>query len=229
MTDDSIASFRFDCFGFGDSDGESVDATVLSQINDINCAIDKFVELSGVDTVLLAGVRFGAALAALTAENNPKVSGLALISPVVDGLEFWQQQVRNQQMQYVIRGEKAPTTESVREALEKHGRVEFEGGWFSSKMVQQIESICLTKQSTDFRGLVGFCDLSEQPAGEVLKRYKQAKCRTFVGGSIDKPFWNGKILYYPVEQNAIVHNIISWVTEIESNSKREACLGKQSA
>lgn len=225
----NIASFRFDSFGFGDSDGESGHATVASQLQDIGCAIEKFIELSGVKSVLLAGVRFGALLAAIAAEKNPKVSGIALIAPVTDGREFWKEQVRNQQMQYVIRGEKAPTTESVNEELKLNGRIEFEGGWFSTDMIRQIEGLCLTDQRIGFEGFVGICKSPGQSVDDVVSRYKMAGCKTCIGETIEKPFWNGRILYYPVEQHALVNNMVEWVTDIETNSEQTGCLGKQSA
>lgn len=216
-----IAAFRFDCRGFGDSDGETIEATVTSQLQDINSAIEQFIELSGVGSVLLAGVRFGSVLAAMVAEGNPKVSGLALISPVTNGREFWQQQIRNQQMEYLARSEKPLTTDSVSQELKKNGRIEFEGGWFSAEMIGQIKAINLIDQPARFNGLVGVCASPGQPVDSIIDWYKTAGCRTYIGALIEVPFWNGRTLYNHLEQHGLVNDIVDWVTDI--NMEQTKC------
>lgn len=79
---------RFDYFGSGDSAGEDTDATLSQWLNDISIAVDEAKRLSGAQTVILAGLRLGATLAAITASQRRDVSAVALWEPVINGDEY---------------------------------------------------------------------------------------------------------------------------------------------
>ena len=80
-------ALRFDLHGCGDSEGEWEDATVASWLEDIRAACDFIRAQSGVQRVILCGVRFGATLAALATIDDEKPA-LALIQPVVKGVAY---------------------------------------------------------------------------------------------------------------------------------------------
>jgi len=78
-----IPVLRFDYFGCGDSDGEFADASIERWIGDIKSAVSFVRSGSNVERVGLVGLRFGASLALLAAENDPTISSLVLWEPIV--------------------------------------------------------------------------------------------------------------------------------------------------
>ena len=77
---------RFDLSGHGNSSGDiDQQQSLQSWTDDIGVAIDWIREKSNAISVTLAGLRFGATLAALTAEQRPDVHSLVAWEPVVDG------------------------------------------------------------------------------------------------------------------------------------------------
>ena len=80
-------AMRFDLHGCGDSEGEWEDATVASWLDDIRAACDFVRAQSGVERVILCGLRFGATLAALADIGGPRPP-LAMIQPVVKGTNY---------------------------------------------------------------------------------------------------------------------------------------------
>lgn len=80
-------AMRFDLHGCGDSEGEWEDATIASWLGDVRAACAFARAQSGVDRVVLCGLRFGATLAAMAgALEGP--APLALLQPVVKGANY---------------------------------------------------------------------------------------------------------------------------------------------
>ena len=83
-----IPALRFDYHGTGDSAGTDLDpARVPAWKESIRTAIAEARRLTGCERVCLVGVRMGATLAALVAEEQP-VDTLALWNPVVKGRAY---------------------------------------------------------------------------------------------------------------------------------------------
>jgi exosortase A-associated hydrolase 2 len=80
-------AMRFDLHGCGDSEGEWEDATIASWLDDIRAACDFVKAQSGVERVILCGLRFGATLAALADVGEPRAP-LVMIQPVVKGVAY---------------------------------------------------------------------------------------------------------------------------------------------
>jgi pimeloyl-ACP methyl ester carboxylesterase len=80
-------AMRFDLHGCGDSEGEWEDATISSWLDDIRAACDFVKAQSGVERVILCGLRFGATLAALADVGEPRAP-LVMIQPVVKGVSY---------------------------------------------------------------------------------------------------------------------------------------------
>ncbi|MCK4375582.1 MAG: alpha/beta hydrolase, partial [Candidatus Brocadiae bacterium] len=71
-------SLRFDYYGCGDSEGDFVEATVRSRLDDIVRAAGFLRERTGAEEVCLLGLRLGGTLAARAAEELAECAGLAL-------------------------------------------------------------------------------------------------------------------------------------------------------
>ncbi|MCU1282082.1 MAG: alpha/beta hydrolase, partial [bacterium] len=81
-----IPAIRFDYDGTGDSAGDDRDpARVAAWLASIGHAAAELRRQTGVERVVLAGVRLGALLATLAAVERDDVAGLIAIAPVVVG------------------------------------------------------------------------------------------------------------------------------------------------
>ena len=82
---------RFDLSGHGNSSGDiDHQQSLQSWTDDIGQAIDWIRDQSNATSVMLLGLRFGAALAALTAEQRPDVHSLVAWEPVIEGEKYLQ-------------------------------------------------------------------------------------------------------------------------------------------
>ena len=78
-----IATFRFDFFGQGESEGPFENITVTTALQQALAALD-FVKAKGYRKIALEGSSFGGLVALLAAAKRPKLSCLALKCPVPD-------------------------------------------------------------------------------------------------------------------------------------------------
>lgn len=78
-------ALRFDYSGSGDSAGEPGEARLDAWVEDGVAAIEEVRDSTGEARVVVAGLRLGAAVAALAAARAGGVSALVLWEPVIDG------------------------------------------------------------------------------------------------------------------------------------------------
>lgn len=83
LSKNSIASFRFDLFGHGESEGDFADITISEGVDDALNAIE-FVKNQGYKKIIFLGCSFGGIVAFVTATKSTDLQALALISPVSD-------------------------------------------------------------------------------------------------------------------------------------------------
>jgi pimeloyl-ACP methyl ester carboxylesterase len=81
-----IATFRFDFFGHGESDGPFEQITNTLAVNQVQAALD-LVKQKGYRRIGLMGSSFGGLVATLTAAHRTDLACLALKCPVVDFAE----------------------------------------------------------------------------------------------------------------------------------------------
>lgn len=86
LVDRDIATFRFDFFGQGESEGPFNQITVSLAVEQANRAID-LVKEKGYRRIGLMGSSFGGLVSALTASQRTDLACLALKCPVVDFAE----------------------------------------------------------------------------------------------------------------------------------------------
>lgn len=79
---------RFDYYGTGDSPGWGDETSLNGWIDDIRAAMGEARRRSGAPLVRLAGLRLGAAAAALASQGSEEVERLVLWDPVVRGGAF---------------------------------------------------------------------------------------------------------------------------------------------
>src|SRR6476660_4185573 len=86
LNERGIATFRFDFFGQGDSDGPFEKLTTTLAVRQTQAALD-LVTARGYDRIGLVGSSFGGLVAILTAAQHQEIACLALKCPVVDFAE----------------------------------------------------------------------------------------------------------------------------------------------
>ena len=126
---------RFDLSGHGNSAGDiDQQQSLQSWTDDIGQAIDWIREKSNASSVTLLGLRFGASLAALAAQQRPDVHSLVAWEPVIDG-ESYLQDIRSMHARMVDLWVSKTSTPNDSEKEEILG---FE---FSRSLLNEIERV----------------------------------------------------------------------------------------
>ncbi|MES9827874.1 MAG: alpha/beta hydrolase [Candidatus Thiodiazotropha sp.] len=136
---------RFDCMGFGDSEGEFTDSTVESYLDDISCANttlrQKYPQILNIG---LLGLRFGATLAYLWTSKNSITGPLILWEPIVDGDRYIQEALRsNLTTQLAVYGEVKETREMLVEKMKGGETVNVDGYDLHDTLFTQISNVNL--------------------------------------------------------------------------------------
>jgi len=85
---------RFDFMGNGDSEGTFSDLSITTFKTDLHRAIEEVKRLTGAPSVSLLGLRFGATIASLVAEETAGIHHLILWAPITDGEQYLQELLR---------------------------------------------------------------------------------------------------------------------------------------
>ncbi|MBZ0296674.1 MAG: SDR family NAD(P)-dependent oxidoreductase, partial [Anaerolineae bacterium] len=83
-----IPALRFDYFGTGDSAGDELNYTVSRGLEDISMAVDELRARTGVENVVLVGLRLGATLATLAGMGQNHPTRVVLWDPIINGSEY---------------------------------------------------------------------------------------------------------------------------------------------
>jgi len=178
------SSFRFDAYGFGDSDGDLNDASVASMIDDTTDAIRQAEALTGCSRVVLMGVRFGATIAALVSDSTSASSDLILVSPIIDGNQYWREILRFSRLSRMSLGQQLRSSKEINAELETSGQTELDGEIISKRFVEEMRQIqldgdashsfngrCLIRElkaaPTNRDGVTRFADLLRERGGSV--------------------------------------------------------------
>ena len=89
---------RFDFTGNGDSEGAFKDLSLDAACADVRAAIQQVQRFTGTREVSLLGMRLGANVASLVADEMPEVRQLILWSPITDGARHMQELLRTNVM-----------------------------------------------------------------------------------------------------------------------------------
>ncbi len=88
LAEAGLPVLRFDWFATGDSDGERGDETWERWVEDVGHAVSALKRETGVTRVALVGVRVGATLAALAANQRDDVHAAVFWEPIENGREY---------------------------------------------------------------------------------------------------------------------------------------------
>ena len=211
------ASLRFDVAGCGDSSGEPVAATIAGMVADTRAAIELLLEASGTPAVVLVGVRFGAMIASLAADADPRVAGLVLVAPIVSGASYWNGLLRSQQMSCMTRGLKPPKLDELRQALAVDGQVEIKGESFGRQFAEELAAVDLLAGPAHFRGPLRVTAADEPApdggAEKLCAAARTAGCAVAAAGEPVGVFWSSKALYQGFRPEALYAGTLAWLGE----------------
>ena len=154
LSDMGYPVLRFDYRGYGDSDGDFDSVTLDDQLDDINSAIDVlFNKVPDIDSVCLLGLRYGALLAAITAENNKKVSHLVMWDPVMDMGSYLQDVLRaNLTTQMVMHGKVVKARDELIQDIMNDDVVNVDGYDLTRKFYAPAKDVNLLNMDKSFSG-----------------------------------------------------------------------------
>lgn len=157
-------TLRFDYFGSGDSAGEDVEATLQRWQDDLALAIEEVKKQSGLDRVVLMGLRLGGVLSLRAASQRQDVHGVVLWEPVTSGSDYIQSliEAHETRLNYFFT---EPDTDGVPSDI-----LELLGFSLSAAMRAEIEGLNLFEVTPPDR-LVGVL-LVERAATDVAARLK---------------------------------------------------------
>jgi pimeloyl-ACP methyl ester carboxylesterase len=104
---------RFDYSCTGDSAGDGEEASFDAWLEDIAWAADELKENAGLERISVAGLRFGATLAALFAARRSDVERLVLWDPVVRGKDYLDETIGTARPNETVGAEGHPMTPAL--------------------------------------------------------------------------------------------------------------------
>lgn len=204
---------RFDHMGHGDSAGTFGDATVDSMLADIKAAIGRVGQLTGDTSVSLLGLRLGATMAGLAAEQIPSVRRLVLWAPIVDGGRYMQDLLRmNVTTQAAVYSEVRHDREALVEMMRAGETVNMDGYDLSHGLYSSVSGINLQAEPKTCDGpcLIVQVDRGPRPSPELdalASRYTHAT-RLFAQ---EEPFWKEIARSYQREAANLFTVTLDWI------------------
>jgi uncharacterized protein len=190
---------RFDYSGNGDSNGSFSQSSLLTAIADVRAAVGEARRLSGVHAVSLLGLRLGATIASLAAEEISDVDCLVLWSPVVDGARYMQDLLRiNLTTQMAVYKEIRRDREALVAALQAGETVNVDGYDMSLAMYEQVSAVKLADTTKRCAAPCLIAQIDRQSGRPSPEFTRLAGC--FPNASLipaqEEPFWKEIARFY---------------------------------
>ena len=190
---------RFDYAGNGDSDGSFSRSSLATAIADVRAAVGEARRRSGVHAVSLLGLRLGATIASLAAEEIGDIDRLLLWSPVVDGARYMQELLRiNLTTQMAVYKEIRRDREALVVALRAGETVNVDGYEMSLNLYEQVSAVKLADAPKRCAAPCLIAQIDRQPGRPMPDLTRLAAC--YSNASIivaqEEPFWKEIARFY---------------------------------
>jgi pimeloyl-ACP methyl ester carboxylesterase len=204
--------------GHGDSEGDFEDSSIETRISDIKCAIQMlFAKLGYVKNIGLLGLRFGATLAALVAEEDPKIDHLVLWEPIINGASYMKEMLRiNISTQMAVYKEIRYNTEALIQMMKNGKTVNVDGYEMSWPLYEEAVGIDPLRGEKRYRGKLLLLQIIKKEgqvskkAGELAALYANCELRA----AVEEPFWKEIRFYYPKADN-LFRSTLDWIGEVK--------------
>lgn len=185
------AVLRFDYMGNGDSDGEFSQTSLDTMKSDVAAAIRTLQNQAGVEQVGLVGLRMGATVASLVAEEND-IKALVMWAPIVDGSRYMQEILRvNLSTQLAVYKEIRQDREALAAAMEQGVTVNTDGYELAFPLFSQVSAVSLAAEPKRHADRCLVVQIDRVPGapnselGQLVKAYPNASLEV----AIEEPFW----------------------------------------
>ena len=204
---------RFDFMGNGDSDGEFADSTLETALSDVRSAIAEVRRRSGRATVSLLGLRLGASVAALIADETPDAAHLILWAPIVDGSRYMQELLRiNLTTQMASYKEIRQDRAALVAQMQQGQTVNIDGYELAHQQFTEVSAIKLAGPHA-FAGPCLIAQVDRMPAAKLLPEVEQLAAgygRATLVSVQEEPFWK-EILRYYGQAPALAASTTEWL------------------
>lgn len=212
-----VTSVRFDYAGCGDSEGDPVETTLDSMVDDTCELVTDVRSRPGIESVFLIGCRFGASVAALAAARVGTVAGIALLFPLVNGGRYWSEVLRQQQMADLSIGRRPVPRGELPGHLSAHGFVEVQSTCVGSTMVEQVSSLDLRRSRGEYHGRVLGACLAGDAQGEaeladLLGGYEESGCDVTREPDAERDYWTSRSMYDYYLPTSTFAGVVRWMT-----------------
>jgi uncharacterized protein len=148
LTAHDCSVLRFNYFGDGESDGLFEEASVESRVGDIKTAIAEIQSRLKPEKIFLLGLRTGATLALLAAENCKEIDGLICWSPILNMGEFVYNLLReNMSTQIAVHKKVIYNREKMIEQINQGSLIDIKGYNLGNPFYKQALEIDFTKRT----------------------------------------------------------------------------------
>jgi pimeloyl-ACP methyl ester carboxylesterase len=199
---DGFGVLRFDCLGYGDSEGGLEDSTIEGQVVETLGAVRLAREELDTDRVVLLGLRLGATVAALAAErfvaeeaDSSCLAGLVLWAPVSNGARYLKELIRKKLFGQLIAGGPRLSREQILAVLATEGRIEIEGSYLTRGVSEELSTIELADHAPGFDRPVFLSSIADRSGGTdalqtLAKAYERSGSTCEFELAEGKPYWD---------------------------------------
>ena len=206
LCDNNFYVLRFDCRGYGDSEGDFECATLETQVADTIKAIDLMKVQFGIEKITLLGLRLGGTIATLVAEQDSSIEKLILWSPIIKGKEYLADLFRMKKFSELTNKGKFVSQQAIIEEIKSKGGCDMGDYCLTKEMFEQLLRIDQTTYISNFGGSIFVVTMKDKPKqnrsfedlAEVYNKKKKDLCTVKVVE--EKVFWNIQSLqdwYFP--------------------------------
>lgn len=207
---------RFDYSGYGDSDGRFEECTLYDHANDIKAAIAELKNaFGGISSIGLIGLRYGATLAALVAEEDisKTISHLVMIDPVVDMESYMQEVLRaNLTTQMIIHGKIVTTRDELTKNIMDGDAVNIDGYDITRSLYESVCVIKLNNIQKTYAGksLIIQIGRQNQSVRKELEQLTASYAEATLILVTEEPFWR-ELKNYIQRTESISMNMHQWI------------------
>ena len=210
------AVLRVDLRGNGDSDGDFSVCSVETGVADILCAVAEARRRWRVPRVHLLGLRFGATLAALAAEQARDIGRLVLWAPITDGERYIQELLRTNlaTQTAVFKEVRFDRTELV-EQMRGGATVNVDGYAMAYPLCEQASRVTLAAEKKTHAGACLVVQIERQPGRPAPDLDQLAATYTLATRAFaqEEPFWKEIQKSYLRDAPNLAAVTTSWLQE----------------
>ena len=195
---------RFDYMGNGDSAGSFSESSLGTARADVRCAVEEVRRRTGATQVNLLGLRFGAMVASLVADEAPGIEQLILWAPIVDGARYMKELLRiNLTTQMAAHKEIRQDREALVAAMREGHTVNVDGYDMSLPMYAEVSAVKLAADPKRHAGRCLIAHIDRQPGRPAaeLTQLVAGYPRGSVTLAQEEPFWKEIQRFYDAAPN----------------------------